>query len=92
MAGALVGISYDETALAFLESIPKKHRRQIVSHINALVDNPHPPTSKALQNMMDGEDRVYRIRSGTYRVIYAVRRNPQHIIILEIGNRKDVYR
>jgi mRNA interferase RelE/StbE len=42
--------------------------------------------------MRDGDEPVYRIRSGDYRVVYAVRSDPNEVVILDIGHRKDVYR
>ena len=41
--------------------------------------------------MKEGEDPVHRVRSGNYRVLYTVRSNPQSIVILDIGHRKDIY-
>jgi hypothetical protein len=52
--------------------------------------DPHPVGCKALQNVKDGEDPVYRVRSGDYRVLYVVR-NPD-VVILDVDHRKDVYR
>ncbi len=89
---ALYGISYSKAALAFLRSKPPlKHRRQIVSRIKSLVDDPHPPGSKKLRGTGEDEE-IYRIRSGNYRVLYEVRENPNEIVVLDIGHRKDIYR
>jgi mRNA interferase RelE/StbE len=92
MAGALYGFAYSRDALAYLKTTPAKHRKQIVNKINGLAAQPHPANCKVVQGMTDGEDQVYRIRSGDYRVLYVVRENPAQIIILDIDHRKDVYR
>ena len=92
MPGALYGFAYTEKALAFLTSLPAKYRRQIVSKIEALASNPCPPKSKLVRGMKDGQEPVRRIRSGDYRVLYTVRDNPEHVVILDIGHRKDIYR
>lgn len=42
--------------------------------------------------MRDGEDQVYRVRSGDYRILYVVRGNPHQIVVLDIDHRRDVYR
>jgi mRNA-degrading endonuclease RelE of RelBE toxin-antitoxin system len=39
---------------------------------------------------MVGNDAVWRIRSGVYRILYVVR--PAEIIVIDIDHRKDVYR
>jgi mRNA interferase RelE/StbE len=79
-----------ERALAYLEGMPQKYRRQVLTKIGRLASEPYPAGCKALQGVRDGEDPVYRIRSGDYRVLYVVR-NPL-LVILDVDHRKDVYR
>lgn len=89
----LYGIAYAEVALRFLETwVPHKIRKQIRKRIELLASNPIPPGSKKLQGVMDGEHFVYRVRQGDYRVLYSIRNNPDQIVILDIGHRKDIYR
>ena len=88
---ALYGFAYSDTALNFLEtSVAPKLRRQIKHKVESLASNPNPPGSKKLHGILDGENPVYRVRSGDYRILYSVRGNI--IVILDIANRKDVYR
>lgn len=88
---SLYGFAYSEAALKYLETtVPAKIRGQIKRRIEALAANPTPPGCKKLIGVMDGEFSVYRVRQGDYRIIYSVR--PIIIVILDIGNRKDVYR
>ena len=88
---SLYGFAYTEAAIAYLESaIPAKIRGQIKRRIEALAANPTPPGCKKLVGVMDGEHSVYRVRQGDYRILYSVR--PIIIVILDIGNRKEVYR
>ena len=83
-------LSFDSGALAFLERLPQKRAKQVLAKIERLRSDPNPPGSKQLHNMKDGGDPICRIRSGDYRILYVVR-NPG-IVILDIGDRKDVYR
>jgi len=92
MASALYGFSYSTNSLAFLRGLSKKLRRQVVKKIEALAADPRPPGCKQVKGMSEGEDQVWRIRSGDYRVLYVVHENPSEIIILDVGHRKDVYR
>ena len=85
------GFAYVKPALDNLESIPKKFRRQIVRKIESLAGNPHPKGVKPVQGSTDGDNPIYRLRSGDYRILYCVR-DAQTIVILDIGNRKDIYR
>ena len=90
---ALYGFAYTEAALKYLETaVPVKIRGQIKRRIESLASNPSPQGSKKLQGVMDGEDPVYRVRQGNYRILYVVRDNSSQIVILDIGHRKDVYR
>lgn len=84
------GFAYNSHALDYLKTVPKKIRGQIIAKIKQLANDPHPPTSKVIQGMSDGEERVYRIRSGDYRILYVVR--GIIVCILDIDHRKDVYK
>lgn len=88
----LVGFAYTETALKNLETIPAKFRGQIKKRVEALLSEPYPTGCKRLKNVFHGEDPVHRIRSGDYRILYVVKGNPHQIFVLDIDNRKDVYR
>lgn len=88
--GTLYGFAYHDKALAFLQSLEKKLRRQVANHVKKLAADPRPKGSKMLKNVKEENDNVYRIRSGDYRILYIIK-NP-NIVILDIDNRKDVYR
>ena len=90
---ALYGFAYTEDALNYLETVvPAKIRGQIKRRIEALASNPTPPGSKKLQGVTDGEDPIRRVRQGDYRILYVVKNDPDQIIVLDIGHRKNVYR
>ena len=84
------GFAYHPDCLSYLQSVPKKIRRQIIKKVEKLAGDPHPPKSKMLQGMKDDEDKVYRERSGDYRILYVVR--GEIVVVLDIDNRKDVYK
>ena len=90
---SLIGFAFTEAALEYLSKVPHKMRSQVIKKAKALQLNPHPQGAKKLQGVetKDGE-RVYRERSGDYRILYVVRENPNEVIILDINHRKDVYR
>lgn len=77
-----------KSAAKELESIPRKNdRRRIVSRIQALAENPRPQGCKKLS----GSER-YRIRQGSYRIIYAIEDEELVVYVVKIGDRKSVYR
>lgn len=76
------------SAVKELENIPrKKDRQRIVKRIRALADDPRPHGSQKLS----GKDR-FRLRQGSYRIIYTIEDDALVIYVVKIGHRKDVYR
>ena len=76
------------SAIKELENIPrKKDRQRIVERISALADDPRPHGSQKLS----GKDR-FRLRQGSYRIIYAIEDDALVVYVVKIGHRKDVYR
>lgn len=70
--------------LAALESAD---RERIVESIQSLADNPRQPGAQKLS----GQDR-YRLRRGDYRILYEIHDREVVVIVVKIGNRRDVYR
>ena len=56
--------------------------------IQALATDPRPPGCRKLT----GLDDVFRVRVGRYRVLYSIEDRRLVIIVLKVGDRKDVYR
>lgn len=84
------GLTYTAKALQTLEGLPAKLRRQTAEKISRLANDPKPPGCKLLHGVQDGDDPVYRIRQGDYRVLYVPKES--EVVILDIDHRKDVYR
>ena len=76
------------SAVKEIEAVPrKKDRQQIIKRIGLLADNPRPPGCTKLS----GYDR-YRIRVGSYRIVYGVEDTDLVVYVVKVGHRKDVYR
>ena len=91
---SLYGFVYSRArvALDYLGTIALKLRKQILKKVEVLAKTPFPPGHKLIKSASAGEENVYRLRSGDYRILYTVRSNPNHIVVLDIDHRKDVYR
>ena len=50
--------------------------------------NPRPRGSQKLA----GDEERYRIRQGSYRVVYAIDDEARVAVVFEVGHRRDVYR
>jgi len=87
----LWGLAFGPAAVDFLDKMPAgKRRAQIVKKARSLIQDPYPSGCKKLSGVAHGSEAIWRIRSGDHRILYVVRSN--EIIIIDIGDRKDVYR
>jgi mRNA interferase RelE/StbE len=62
-------------------------RRQIFKKIGTLQSNPRPVGVEKL-TAIDS----YRVRVGDYRIIYDIEDRITTVLVVRIGNRKEVYR
>ena len=58
-----------------------------MKRIASLAVDPRPPGCEKLS----AQER-YRIRQGTYRIIYSIQDDELTLWVVKIGHRKDVYR
>ncbi|MGH7231304.1 MAG: type II toxin-antitoxin system RelE family toxin [Nitrospiraceae bacterium] len=71
-----------------IKSLAEPVQKRIVKRLRTLRANPRPQGVKKLA----GEDDLYRIREGDYRIIYTIRDKELIVLIVKIGGRKEVYR
>ncbi len=71
-----------------LRSLTDLVQKRIVKRLKSLRENPRPQGVKKLA----GEEDLYRIRAGDYRIIYTIQDKQLIVLVVKIGNRKDVYR
>ncbi|MEX0668693.1 MAG: type II toxin-antitoxin system RelE/ParE family toxin [Candidatus Saccharimonadales bacterium] len=80
-------IKYRKSVEKELRKIPSKQLQLIVKKIQLLADNPFPPQSTSIKGT-----NFFRIRHGSYRVVYHVDDQEVIISIIRVAHRKDVYR
>jgi mRNA interferase RelE/StbE len=71
-----------------LASLPKTELRRVDAKIQGLAEIPRPPGVKKLE----GVDDLYRIRCGDYRIVYQIEEARLVIVVVNVGNRRDIYR
>lgn len=81
-------IQVSSSAEKSLKKLPKGDLLKVTQMIQKLAIDPFPKGCRKLQ----GEEDVFRVRWGTYRVIYQVEGKKLIVLILKIGHRKDIYR
>jgi len=78
------------SALKELAAVPKKQQRQLDRRIRALAQEPRPPTARPMsEKRFKG---LWKLRSGEYRIIYQIIARRLIVLIVRIGNRRDVYK
>jgi len=70
-----------------LRVIPKKDVRRILQRIETLAVNPRP---NGCEKLTDQER--YRVRRGSYRIIYEVQDDDCVVVVVKVGQRGGVYR
>ena len=77
----------EKRAQRALGKISQPHRDRIISAIRSLAEYPRPSGVKKLS----GRD-AWRIRIGSYRVLYEIYDDKLVVLVVDIGDRRDVYR
>jgi mRNA interferase RelE/StbE len=81
-------VEWDTRAVKELQALEKKERKKILERVAKLGTTPRPPGCKKLHD----KESAYRIRVGDYRVIYQIRDAQLLVLVVKVGNRRDVYR
>jgi mRNA interferase RelE/StbE len=81
-------IEVSATAEKQLRKLSQKDRISVLKRIQELSGEPRPNHSRKLR----GQDNIYRVRVGNYRILYSIENKHLTIIILKVGHRRDVYR
>lgn len=71
-----------------LKRIRGAARQRVAEKINELATNPRPHGSAKLE----GPNDLYRVRVGDYRIVYQIEDDWLIVLVVRIGNRKDIYR
>jgi mRNA interferase RelE/StbE len=70
-----------------LARLPKADRIRVVRAIVGLAAVPRPTGCRKLA----GQEDLYRIRVGVYRVIYSIDDRRIVVVVLKLGHRKHIY-
>ncbi|MCC6139006.1 MAG: type II toxin-antitoxin system RelE/ParE family toxin [Nitrospira sp.] len=71
-----------------LKALAEPAQKRIVKRLKSLRENPRPHGVKKLA----GEEDLYRIREGDYRIVYTIQDKKLIVLVVKIGDRKEVYR
>jgi mRNA interferase RelE/StbE len=77
---------FKKKAIKALTKVNEPYYSSIMDAINELAENPRPNGCKKLTGR-DG----YRIRVGTYRIIYDIFEDTLIVAVVNLGSRGDIY-
>ncbi len=80
-------VQFLETAVEELAELPREAQRQILKRIEGLKTVPRPAGIKQLK----GPEKFLRLRVGDYRVVYLIEGKQLVVLVVKIGDRKDIY-
>lgn len=76
------------TAVRQLRKLDPPARRRIQAAIELLAAEPRPPGAKKLV----GGEGEWRVRTGDYRVVYAIHDDALVVLVLAVAHRRETYR
>jgi mRNA interferase RelE/StbE len=81
-------VEVSATAERQLRRLSRADQVRLIRAMQALSSDPRPPGCRKLS----GYDDVFRVRVGRYRILYSIEDRRLVIIVLKVGDRKEVYR
>lgn len=83
----MLKLNLTHDALSFLDDLPGKQYKQVVSTLFNLLKNPKPHDSSALRG-----HPYRRVDIGEYRIMYRVQQEELQVMLIGKRNDDDVYR
>lgn len=81
-------IEFASNADKQFRALGKSTQLRLARRINLLANEPRPQGIKKLT----GEEDLYRIRVGDYRIVYQIQDKKLLVLIVRVGHRSEVYR
>jgi mRNA interferase RelE/StbE len=81
-------VEFSRGAKKQFRKLPLYIQERIQAKITELVIEPRPNKVKKLQ----GDDDLYRIRVGDYRIVYEIKDDVLLVILIRIKHRSEVYK
>ena len=81
-------IYIEKAAERDLKKLPAADFERIIPHLKSLAEDARPPGSRKISCT----EHDWRIRVGTYRIIYELNEKEKVVSILRVRHRREVYR
>ena len=83
---ASYSLAFKKSVARDLRSIPNKDVKRILKRINSLRDDPRAQGCVKLSNQ-----EKYRVRQGSYRIVYQIQDTELVILVVKVAHRGQVY-
>lgn len=80
-------IFFKPAAQRQLRKLSRQAQSRLLKRIEQLAEDPYPQGAKKLK----GETDLFRVRAGDYRIIYTVQNDRFVVLIVKVGDRRDIY-
>lgn len=81
-------VEFTTAAARQIRELPRNVRTRVLDAIETLAIEPRPQGARKLA----GEDIVWRLRTGDYRVIYEIVNDTLTVTIIRTAHRREVYK
>lgn len=81
-------VVFEKKYIKDLKHVHPAYHKALLDAVLSLGDNPRPEGYIKLK----GSDQLFRIRVGPYRIIYTIMDDKLIVLVLEMGDRKDIYK
>jgi mRNA interferase RelE/StbE len=84
-------VEFKAAARREIKKLSSQAQKIIIAKAESLAQNPLPSGVKKLEDSPLGTD-LFRVKAGDYRIVYQIQQNILVVLIVKIGNRRDVYK
>lgn len=78
---------FDSGALREFDKLPKAMQRRLGKVVDDLEKDPRPIGAQKLTDI-----DAYKMRVGDYRIVYAIRDDLLIVLVVKVGNRREIYK
>lgn len=85
-------VQLSKAPIKYIKRQEAKVQDRIITAINDIESNPYPENNRSIRQLSGKLKNYYRYRIGSIRIIYEIIEEELVVLIIEVGNRGDVYK
>lgn len=79
-------VEFEPAAATALGKLERSVQKRIQGVLDVLALTPRPPAAKKLVG-----SELWRVRTGDYRIVYAIEDERLLVVVVKVGHRREVY-